>query len=165
MKLGRALCLATSLALAAPAAAQDLTLWQNVSYGMTRAEVQAAQPEATSTPGADRLSNGATCDLRLVTYRAGTDNFRVCFYFLNDHLHQFTMGFIGRPFRGDFDEILTLLSARYGRPLSTGPSAIGMDADWLLPNQTSVTVIYIDRYKALINIFYQRRLANEANRF
>lgn len=157
------ICLAAATFWGTPVKAQ--TLWQNVTYGMTVQEVLAKQPDATANAKPDHLHDGATCDLVLRQYKAATDNYRVCFFFLNKALTQVTMGFDGRPTKLDFDEAVLNLTAKYGQPLNQSRTTLGWGADWKIEGDVNVTVFFLSELSPLMNIVYQKRLAADASRF
>ncbi|HEV7693148.1 MAG TPA: hypothetical protein VGO52_20105 [Hyphomonadaceae bacterium] len=160
MKILSILLFATLLCAEASAQA----LWQNVSVGMTSAEVSAAQPSAKPATKPDSLASGATCDLQIASTPIDAADYRVCFFFKNEKLTQVTLGALGTPSKGQFDGIVTLLRAKYGPELSQGPDSLGYRAEWKVSDAVNVSVIYIDKVGRLMNIVYQTRLADERNK-
>ncbi len=149
----------------APTALNAQTLWQNTTAGMTVQQVRAAQPEATTVAHPDQLYNGATCELKLKNYSVAANTYDVCFYFKDLRLIQVTLGFLGEPTRANYDDLVLLLTAKYGPPLHETPDSIGRSAYWILPGGANVALTYIDeRSIPLININYQLRVASESSK-
>lgn len=65
---------------------QGKTLWTNLTFGMTPAEVAAAQPDAVPLKKPRKDEDGSTCELRLKEYRVQITIFEACFYFKEGRL-------------------------------------------------------------------------------
>ena len=109
---------AAFVALAQPAAAQDYmgkTLWTNLNFGMSQADVLAAQPTATKPKKPEVGSDKAVCALELQGYNVINRFFHVCMFFNNeDKLVRVTLE--RKPStNGDFEDIRNQLRAKYGQ--------------------------------------------------
>ncbi len=145
-----------------PAASQEL--WQGYFAGMTPAQVQARDQQVTPTVKVNRLGNGATCSLSLHNVVISYYDFGVCFFFLGGHLTQVTLQ-AKMPTEPLFERLVTLLTARYGSPVSRRRTVIGQEADWLIPGGANVGVFFADRFgPPIININYQTRIRDDANK-
>jgi hypothetical protein len=148
-----------------PGQAAAQALWQNVSAGMTRAEVQAAQPQAVKEAGKGHLGDGASCDLHIPSLQIGIDGYQVCFFFLQSKLSQVTLSGLGEPSQRQYEDAIISLTAKYGPPLSEKATSLGRSADWILPTGANISVLFMNRYGNLLNINYQVRKAAELDKF
>ena len=155
-------CLIACALASGTAAAQ--TLWQNVSVGMSIADVQAAQPSATTPTTASTLKSGAKCSLQIPTFEISGNAYEICFYFLGEKLTQVMMSDESSPTHGQYTSLITLLRAKYGTELSSGKNAIGYEAEWTTGEGVNISVLYIDQLMKLINIVYQTRVADESKK-
>lgn len=154
-------CLA-ALAAATPAFSQ--TLWQNLNVGMSPQQIMAAKPEAVRQDNPDHLASGAECQLKIQHFELLADDYSVCFFILDGKLAQVTLHHNGKPSKSDFDNVATALSAKYGRPYSEKPNALGYEADWVLDSGVNISMVLFDKYTPLLNINYQTRIAGEASK-
>ena len=162
MRLAKIMAVVAALVFSVPAAAQ--ALWQNVELGMSLSQVAAAQPDAVANSNPGTLNSGASCDLHIEDYVVVGDPFEVCFFFNGGALEQVTLGHRDNPSEPDFQAIVTALTARYGQPLVNQPTAIGRTAEWLTDDGVNITVAWISRYGALLNVVYQVRISRDAER-
>lgn len=157
--------LAAAIAMAtSPVSAQ--TMWQGAEFGMSQAKVQSVQPAAVSNPEPSTLYGGAKCLLHIPGYQLEGSRYEVCYYFLSSKRTQVTLGFEGKPTKRDFDNIVTMLTAKYGKPVSVAEDSIGWDADWKLENGVKISVIFIGKkpLSPLININFQYKIAQESSK-
>ena len=156
---------AFALALGLPSAASGQVMWQNVERGMSLEQVRSAQPKAVAVDKPENLHDGATCELHLSDYQVGLSKYEVCFYFLRGRLSQVTLGHIGKPEKSNFDEVVLLLTAKYGKPISVEQDVLGWSAEWVLPNGVNISVLYIGpKLTPLININFQYRIKTESDK-
>ncbi|MBO9543932.1 hypothetical protein [Caulobacter sp.] len=103
------------LVFAQPASAQQpgTALWTNLTFGMTEAEVLAAQPTATKPRKPDVLTDKAVCALELQAYNVVNRDFHACFYFTDGKLDRVILD---RKLStdGDFEDIRNQLRTKYG---------------------------------------------------
>ncbi|HYG29977.1 MAG TPA: hypothetical protein VD887_07165 [Allosphingosinicella sp.] len=167
----RLIVLFLGLCIAAEASAQ--VLWQNVRYGMTPEEVQAAQPGARRPDRPPTLFRGAAvCELQIPGYEVDRLQFDVCFFIQNGRLIQVMMT-ATQPSEAAFRSMSELLQARYGAAMADAGEPcrrVGSlricERDWLLENGTNVGILYIDVMgrAPVLNINYQVRLRDESRR-
>lgn len=158
-----------AVTLATPAGSQ--VLWQNVSSGMTIAQIKAAQPSAVASDKPERLASGAQCELRISDYDISAKTYRVCFYMLGGKLSQITMS-ANEPSQVAFRTITDLLRAKYGTELSPKPNPCTSgfmatcEVTWLLPTGVNVEVLFLQvgRTDPLLNVVYQTRMKSESNK-
>jgi hypothetical protein len=157
--------IAISLLIAAPYPAWAQQLWQNVTFGMTEAEVQTVQPNAKRPSRPDTLKGGwATCSLKIPSMTVDIDEYSVCFYFHQGKLVQVTLTALGEPHEHQFKRAITLLRARYGAEVSHERTSLGWDVDWITATGLNISVLFINELMPLLNINYQARLKNEINK-
>lgn len=147
-----------------PCGASAQVLWQNVSVGMGKDEVARAQPSAVVDPKPDHLGDGASCDLKIPSLEIASNPYKVCFFFKGSKLVQVTLNALGEPSEAQYRSITTLLRAKYGQELSSGTNALGFEANWLAPDGVNISVIFFNKYGALLNINYQVRIVSESGK-
>jgi hypothetical protein len=149
------------------------TLWQSATHGMTVAQVKQSFPKAIQPEVPETLGNGAKELLRERGVAIGTMTFDARFMFKDGKLEQVTLAATDRKafnlMMSSFDEMRTLLRARYGSEVSSKvdrDSSMGTaKADWLHGRTNiSLLLIGIGGNPAVFNINYQVRLAREADR-
>ena len=162
---------AIAIGLSFNASAQ--TLWQKASFGMTVAQVTFAFPKATSVRDGDALNTGAKELLRESGVVLGGSEFEAQFFFNNQKLEQVTLKATEpRQFElmiSTFEQMRTLLRARYGRELSSSiksePLLSKAEADWVVgKTNVSLFLLGIGQNPAVLNINYQVRMAKDAER-
>ncbi|HWT50841.1 MAG TPA: hypothetical protein VN113_01510 [Caulobacter sp.] len=119
--------------MALPASAQDYmgkTLWTNLTFGMTEAEVLAAQPTATKPKKPPVLPDKAVCSLELQGYNVVNRFFHACFYFTDGKLDRVILE-RKTSTDGDYEDIRNQLRAKYGpEPESQSGSQLLSLAKW-----------------------------------
>lgn len=106
---------AAVMALAQPANAQDhmgKTIWTNLNFGMSPAEVLALQPTATK-PKKPPVLGDEVCSLEIEDYRVISFGFHVCFYFTNNKLNRVWLE-RKTSTNDDFVSIRNQLRTKYG---------------------------------------------------
>jgi len=157
------LALAT-LALAAPAAGEDIGGWQEAKWGMTPSEVQKVLSYPTSVADLARVC-GEKCDegaaLELDDCQLDSQHFLVRFWFTKRDMHLRTVSMYAKQL-GDtnseetFTKIKSFLEASYGTPRSTALRNGDFVISWILPSTTitlysnttdNTTIVYEERSK------------------
>jgi hypothetical protein len=160
------------VAAAAPSANAQ-TLWQNVTVGMSGADIQRAQPSARPPRERSTLAHGsAVCELQIQDYEVASRTFDVCFYMTGGRLVQ-VMLTADDPSQALFSTLADLLRARYGRELSPNSQPCRVDRlstscrlDWLLDSGVNVSVVFMEigGPPGILNINYQTRIRDESER-
>ncbi|ESQ89856.1 hypothetical protein ABAC460_11175 [Asticcacaulis sp. AC460] len=139
-----------------PASAMAQTLWQNVSEGMSKAQVSAAQPSALPASDGELLSYGASCDLAISSQTVAGRPYRVCFYFTNGELVQVSLVSEFLAGKEDVNTVAELLQTKYGAAIKTDATDRLCDAEWKAGEDTVVTLLYVNAAGTnLLGIHYQ----------
>ena len=157
------LALAT-LALAAPAAGEDIGGWQEAKWGMTPSEVQKVLSYPTSVADLARVC-GEKCDegaaLELDDYQLDSQHFLVRFWFTKRDMHLRTVSMYAKQLddtnsKETFTKIKSFLEASYGTPRSIALKNGDFVISWILPSTTitlysnttdNTTIVYEERSK------------------
>lgn len=151
----------TAVAIVATAPATAPVIWQNLALGMSVEEARRAQPNAVTPPDRPTLMGGDVCLLQLPKMEISASEYRVCVFFKDGGLSQFSLNALGSPTEPQFRSIIVGLRAKYGTELSLVSSPMGFNADWLTPNGVNISVVFFNKYSTLLNINYQVRLARD----
>lgn len=164
----------TGLGVSGDAAAQ--ALWGGTIYGMTRAEVRKAVPEAVEVAPTEgtTLNSGEVESLAVPKVSLVNEEFRAIFYFRGDALTQVTLKKLdASTFKleaGTFDSLVTALRAKYGAELSRdapggGGVASTRQVVWL-SGRTNITLFMlgVGASPATLNLNYQVRVAKDADK-
>lgn len=138
-----------------------LTLWENLSVGMTPQEVLAAQPDARRSDTPSALANGATADLIIPHYSVGGEPHTLNFYFSNGGLVQVTATREGAADLSAAYRILAHLRAQYGpeHRLAEPENASflrKLEAEWIVGDAVNVGLVWIE--DVCLNVNHQARL-------
>lgn len=153
-------------------AALAVPLWQNVEAGMTRSQVQKAQPSARAEAASDTLGDGARCELSIPSLTIGTDSYKVCFFIKDGKLEQVMLSAL-RPSEPGFQSVVALLRAKYGPEIGAGQPLCSEDSilkkcnvDWLLKSgvNVSATMLQVGANDPIFNIVYQTRMAKDTSK-
>jgi hypothetical protein len=146
-------------------------LWLETRYGMSEAALRAAIPNARRSAHAEPLRNGARALLALDDVELLDRHFAARFYFLNQALHQVTLGMTPTPTRSAgasaFQEFRTALRIKYGTEVDsrsvTNERGTIQAATWLHgPTNIELVFMSIDGEPEYFNVVYQARLSSEA---
>jgi hypothetical protein len=137
---------AAVIAVAQPAIAQDhmgKTIWTNLNFGMSPAEVLALQPTATK-PKKPRILGDETCSIVIEDYRVLSFGFHVCFYFAKEKLNRVWLE-RKTSTNEDFTNIRNQLRTKYGQEVEAKEGGSPLDnqmARWH-PETNTVTLLLI----------------------
>lgn len=148
------------------------TLWGKSQYGMTAEQVKAVFPNAENPAKPSQLGNGAKALLSLPGVQIAGTTFRANFYFLSEKLVQVTLT---SQDRGQFDTVLRtfetieeLLRAKYGREIQREVKRGTLSqasATWMSGStNVSVLAMGVAEHDAILNINYQLRISQEAEK-
>ncbi|MBL8355578.1 MULTISPECIES: hypothetical protein [Delftia] len=159
-------------AVAAPVS--GLELWGGAVYGMTPQEVKATSAEVVDAEQApESLYNGASKLLERQGVVVANTKFNAKYYFLNDRLHQVTLGLGEKKVYSEAElagkQIREALTSKYGDPLScehfSGTITKGYSCNWKRPGgNVSMFLAAVDEASPTLNIVYQVRLAQDASK-
>lgn len=128
------------LATVAPmeAAEPNLQGWENTRWGMTRAEVAAARPDAQdiSMPDYRKPPRPPGVAFGIPEYQVGACPVRVFFEFKDDRLASVSLHFFVRRTKACFAEFRETFLKEYGAPASEKIRADSgdVDSEWLVGN-------------------------------
>ena len=139
---------------------------------MTVLEVQAEFPNARPAPEEQTLGNGARGILEIPNVNVAGRTFTAQFYFLDERLTQVTLSMRNPgPFslaHVHYAMVLDAVRAEYGkkRSLEDDPATQIRQANWLAGRTNIMLVLLgIGEHESVLNIVYQGRLAQEADKF
>ena len=167
----RLLLVLTLLPLATAAHAEEPGLWHGTRYGMSPAQVKAAVPHLSVPAKPSRLADGAVELLRLDDVEIAQNRFAAAFYFKGNKLTQVTLTVSKRNFDEAmivFDDLTGALRSKYGKELTRTIERDKLnraDAIWM-NGRTNIDVIAmsVGEHEAVLNINYQVRVAQDADR-
>lgn len=157
---------------ATPASGPEL--WGGAIYGMTPEQVRATSSgiaDAAQPP--DRLQNGALMLLQRKGVEIANAKFDAQYFFLDEKLHQVTLGLGDRKSFLDAEFSAKLvqeaLTAKYGAPLScdhfSGNPLKGRSCNWKRPDgNVSLFLAAVNEASVTLNVVYQVRLAQDASK-
>ena len=156
MKL-RHIAIALLAAFLLPAQAFAQNLWQNVSGGMSVADVRAAQPAAIPVAKSEALANGATDDLQIPELQFHGVPFLVRFFFLEGKLVQVNLTANGRAAHADYERLVGVLRTQFGSEKSGGKTAIGQQTRWENAEGLNVSINYLTELGYRLHLAFQVR--------
>lgn len=159
-------------AVAAPISGPEL--WGGAMYGMTPEQVRATSSEiADAAQPPDRLQNGALRLLQRKGVEIANTKFDAQYFFLDEKLHQVTLGLGERKSFSDAEFSAKLvqeaLTAKYGTPLScdhfSGNLLKGHSCNWKRPDgNVSIFLAAVNEVSPTLNVVYQVRLTQDASK-
>lgn len=155
------------------ASAHAQEMWQGTKYGMSVNEVRAQVPAAVLATEESLLANGSAGKLVVPEFELVNEKFKVTFYFKDTKLTQVMLSLKEpRSYAAAmrvFNQLTEALRARYGKELSMASTDMGImktsKAEWL-SGKTNIGTIctVVSDAPAILNLYYQMRIASEASK-
>jgi hypothetical protein len=164
-KLTKLIAFFAALTFQSFAAAQ--ALWGGTEYGMSVSQVQAQHPTASRPAELSTLYGGIKGLLTLPEIEIANAKFTPIFYFKDEKLVQVTLTNKQNSVQSviaDFRSVSTALRAKYGEEISKEMTKGQASANWL-SGKTNITLFAMTMSdSAILNIAYQVRIAQDADK-